>query len=191
MRRLALIGGAVVLAWLAWWVWLDPAPSPEPGSPVAGPGRPAADQTVAPPPPAPDLPPVSGMPRNSLPVAEPAPATPAAQLRLVRPADGARVSSPLTVEATLIGMRLVAAGVDEPNAGHLHVLVDTGPPAAAGPIPSDPHHVDWGSGEATGEIDLPPGRHTLQLLLGDGSHVPHRPPVLSERVSVIVEPTTR
>jgi hypothetical protein len=127
------------------------------------------------------------MPRNSLPIAPAPEAAAGASIQIVRPQDGATVSAPFTLDAKVVGMRLVPAGVDESNTGHLHVLVDASSALSSGPIPSDPQHIDFGSGESRGELDLPAGRHTLQLLLGDGSHVPHEPPVISEQISVTVE----
>ncbi|TDJ67424.1 MAG: DUF4399 domain-containing protein, partial [Proteobacteria bacterium] len=36
-------------------------------------------------------------------------------------------------------------------------------------------------------IELSPGEHTLQLLLGDFAHIPHVPPMVSERITIVVE----
>jgi hypothetical protein len=37
-------------------------------------------------------------------------------------------------------------------------------------------------------IELPPGTHTLQLLMGDAEHIPHDPPVMSRRITIQVRP---
>jgi hypothetical protein len=34
---------------------------------------------------------------------------------------------------------------------------------------------------------LPPGKHTLQLVLGDWSHLPFHPPVMSDVITVTVK----
>ena len=126
------------------------------------------------------------MPRNSLPVAPPPAAIAGARLELLSPTNGAAVISPFRVRARLRGMRLAPSGTVDPGAGHVHVLVDTELPILAAPITLDAHHLDFGSGEAEGEIELPAGRHRLQLLLGDGNHVPHSPPIASEPIEVVV-----
>ena len=43
-----------------------------------------------------------------------------------------------------------------------------------------------GFGQTEAQVTLPPGRHTLQLLLGDANHVPHDPPVMSAPITVTV-----
>jgi Domain of unknown function (DUF4399) len=78
------------------------------------------------------------------------------------------------------------AGTDFANTGHHHVLIDTALPPLDEPIPSDRSHQHFGAGQTETVIDLPPGRHTLQLLMGDGNHVPHNPPVLSKPIIIFV-----
>ena len=74
-----------------------------------------------------------------------------------------------------------------PNTGHHHLLVDTELPALDQPIPNDRNHLHFGAGETEARVELPPGKHTLQLLLGDHDHVPHDPPVKSKKISVTVK----
>jgi hypothetical protein len=74
-----------------------------------------------------------------------------------------------------------------PNTGHHHVLIDTDPPPQGEPIPNDRNHLHFGKGQTEARIELPPGRHTLQLMLGDEGHYPFDPPLLSERITVIVK----
>lgn len=77
-------------------------------------------------------------------------------------------------------------GVDRKGTGHHHVLIDTDIPALDKEIPNDRNHVHFGAGETEARIELPPGKHTLQLLMGDHNHVPHDPPVQSKKITVTV-----
>jgi len=52
---------------------------------------------------------------------------------------------------------------------------------------ADEHHVHFGDGSSSTEITLPPGEHTLQMLLGDHLHLPHNPPLVSEQITITVE----
>ena len=78
------------------------------------------------------------------------------------------------------------AGTDKPNTGHHHLLIDTALPPLDQPIPSDEKHLHFGLGQTETVIDLPPGTHTLQLLMGDGDHIPHNPPVMSKKITIHV-----
>ena len=110
-----------------------------------------------------------------------------AEVYIVEPADGATVSSPVTVVFGLKGMGVAPAGVEQDKTGHHHLLIDTGLPDLANPIPSDENHHHFGGGQTETTIELAPGSHTLQLLLGDWSHVPHDPPIASEQITIVVE----
>jgi hypothetical protein len=83
-------------------------------------------------------------------------------------------------------MGVAPAGSDRPNSGHHHLLIDTPLPPLNEPIPNDFNHLHFGAGQTEAEVTLAPGEHTLQLLLGDKDHVPHTPPVMSERIHVKV-----
>jgi hypothetical protein len=78
------------------------------------------------------------------------------------------------------------AGVDKASTGHHHLLIDVPLPPMDQPIPSDRNHLHFGLGQTETFIDLPPGRHTLQLLMGDANHVPHDPPVMSRQITILV-----
>jgi Domain of unknown function (DUF4399) len=54
------------------------------------------------------------------------------------------------------------------------------------PIPNDENHLHFGGGQTEVELTLPPGPHTQQLLLGDADHIPHTPPVYSDKIHVMV-----
>ena len=103
--------------------------------------------------------------------------------------DGQAVASPFLVQFGLSGMGIAPAGVEKPNTGHHHLLVDA---TLAGdqlkqPIPADDKHKHFGGGQTEAMVTLPPGRHTLQLVLGDWSHVPHAPRVMSDVITVTVQ----
>jgi hypothetical protein len=109
-----------------------------------------------------------------------------AKLYIISPVDGAAVENPITVRFGLRGMGVAPAGVATAATGHHHLLVDAELPDLDRPIPSDDRHRHFGGGQTEVSLELAPGTHTLQLLLGDQNHVPHDPPVLSRRITVIV-----
>lgn len=120
-----------------------------------------------------------GLPRT------PAPA--GAEAYIISPADGARVSSPVTVRFGLRGMGVAPAGVTTANTGHHHLLIDVDePPPDDMPLPATDHVRHFGGGQTETVLDLPPGRHRLQLVLGDALHIPHDPPVRSAVVTITV-----
>ena len=110
-----------------------------------------------------------------------------AEVYIISPKDGAKVSSPFVVEFGLKGMGVAPAGVKIENTGHHHLLIDTDAPAdLSAPLPSSDKVMHFGKGQTQTTLTLPPGKHTLQLLLGDNSHVPHNPPVISKKITVTV-----
>jgi hypothetical protein len=110
-----------------------------------------------------------------------------AALYIVLPKDGETVTSPVTVVFGLRGMGVAPAGVNTPNTGHHHLLVDVPLPPENAAIPADAKHVHFGGGQTETSLTLPPGPHTLQLVLGDANHVPHVPPVISPKVTITVK----
>ena len=110
-----------------------------------------------------------------------------AKVFFIEPADGATVTNPVTVKFGIEGMEVAPAGTEKPNAGHHHVLVDTALEDYDAPIPSDDRHKHFGKGQTETQIELTPGEHTLQLILGDQNHIPHDPVVESESITVTVE----
>jgi len=103
------------------------------------------------------------------------------------PNDGQVVTAnkPFRVWFGLRYMGVAPKGVKYPNTGHHHLLIDTDLPPMDQEIPSDRNHLHFGAGETETMIQLPPGKHTLQLLMGDDMHVPHNPPVYSKKITVI------
>lgn len=109
------------------------------------------------------------------------------RLYFITPEDGAVLESPVKVKFGLRGMGVAPAGVDVDNTGHHHLLVDTDLPSLDKPIPSDENHIHFGGGQTETALELEPGRHTLQLLLGDHTHVPHDPPIASKKITITVK----
>lgn len=102
---------------------------------------------------------------------------------IISPKDGETVSSPVTVQFGLSGIGVAPAGVQREHTGHHHLLINVQElPDMNKPIPADDQHRHFGGGQTEVSIELPPGEHRLQLLLGDHSHIPHDPPVLSEPI---------
>ncbi len=83
-------------------------------------------------------------------------------------------------------MGVAPAGTKQPKTGHHHLLINTSLKKMNAPIPKDDKHVHFGGGQTETEITLPPGKHRLQLVLGDAGHVPHNPPVMSEAITIEV-----
>ncbi|NNE05298.1 MAG: DUF4399 domain-containing protein [Xanthomonadales bacterium] len=111
-----------------------------------------------------------------------------ARLYFISPQDGETVSSPLTVRFGLDGMGVAPAGVLREGTGHHHLLIDqqTLPPLDS-PLPSTDQIRHFGGGQTETELQLGPGNHTLQLILGNHAHVPHDPPVISRRITITVK----
>lgn len=120
-----------------------------------------------------------------------APRTPApegAKVYFIAPQDGATVDKTFTVKFGLKGMGVAPAGSEAPATGHHHLLVDVAElPALDKPLPASDNVRHFGKGQTETEVTLPPGKHTLQLLVGDKNHVPFDPPVISEKITVNVK----
>jgi len=110
-----------------------------------------------------------------------------AQVYIISPKDGAKVSSPVTVQFGLKAMGIAPAGVKIENTGHHHLLIDSDAPTdLSQPLPASEKVVHFGKGQTETTVKLTPGKHTLQLLLGDSTHVPHNPPVISKKITITV-----
>jgi hypothetical protein len=111
-----------------------------------------------------------------------------AEAYIISPVNGAKVKSPFVVRFGLKGMGIAPAGVKFDNTGHHHLLIDTDAPAnLSAPLPASDKVVHFGKGQTETTLTLAPGKHTLQLLLGDMNHIPHNPPVMSKKITVTVE----
>ena len=117
------------------------------------------------------------------------PAPEGAKVYFINLKSGDKVESPVTVLFGLEGMGVAPAGTEKEKTGHHHLIINE---KIEGdelnePIPSDDKHRHFGGGQTQTTVELPPGEHTLQLVLGDWSHIPHNPPVMSERITITVE----
>ncbi len=110
-----------------------------------------------------------------------------AKVMILEPADGATVKSPVTVKFGVEGMEVVPAGTDKPNSGHHHLFIDSKLEDASAPVPSDATHIHYGKGQTEAQVELAPGKHTLQDVFADKNHIPHNPPVVSDVVTITVE----
>lgn len=112
-----------------------------------------------------------------------------AKVYIINLKDGDTVTSPFLVQFGLSGMGVAPAGVEKSNTGHHHLLIDTKLTSEQmkAPMPSDAQHKHFGGGQTEATITLPKGKHTLQLVLGDWSHVPHSPPVMSQTIAITVQ----
>lgn len=115
------------------------------------------------------------------------PSKPGTKLYFLAPQDGETITGKVRVVMGLDGMGVAPALVEWPNTGHHHILInrDLGDPTVA--LDKDDQTVHLGGGQTETTLDLPPGTHTLQLVLGDHGHVPHNPPVLSEKITITVK----
>ena len=115
------------------------------------------------------------------------PAPAGTELYIISPADGAMVDNPVVVRFGLKGMGVAPAGVERKDTGHHHLLIDTAVPDLTKPIPADEKHRHFGGGQTEVSLQLSPGMHTLQLLLGDQNHLPHESALLSKRITVTIK----
>ena len=124
--------------------------------------------------------PAAALPRTAAPAG--------AVVYFVSPTNNATVKSPFTVQFGLRGMGVAPAGATNPNTGHHHLIIDADTPPDNWPIANDEKHRHFGGGQTEVELTLPPGQHTLQLVLGDALHIPHQPPIRSEKITITVAP---
>ena len=120
----------------------------------------------------------SGIPRSDSPEG--------ARVYFISPQAGQTVSSPVTVRFGLSQMGVAPAGVSKDATGHHHLILDAELPPVALPIPATDHYRHFGLGQTEVDLELTTGEHTLQLLVGDHNHIPHDPPVVSERITITV-----
>ena len=108
-----------------------------------------------------------------------------AEVYIITPKNGQSLTSPFVVKFGLSGMGVAPAGVEYPDTGHHHLIINAPSPNENKAISKKQLHLHKGQTEIT--IKLTPGKHTLQAVLGDYSHIPHDPPVMSEVITVTVE----
>ena len=101
--------------------------------------------------------------------------------------DGDVVENPVFIQFGLSGKGVAPAGVDKENTGHHHLLIDVGAIDFSMPIPSSKNHLHFGGGQTETSIELTPGEHELQLVLGNLYHVAHSPPITSKKIKILVK----
>ena len=112
-------------------------------------------------------------------------ANPDAKVFIITPKNGDTVSSPVTVKFGLEGMKVSPAGTGPANSGHHHLIVDGDLPALDKPMGGEVKH--FGKGQTETSLELAPGKHTLQLIMGDKTHTPHKKPIYSEQITITVK----
>ena len=113
-----------------------------------------------------------------------------AKVFFVEPKNGAEISGPVKVVMGAQGIDIAPAGTDKPNTGHHHILIDTDVPTGEGalaPLPADDNIKHFGKGQTETTLTLAPGEHTLQLVVGDGNHIPYNPALASEKITITVK----
>src|SRR5258707_6979646 len=123
---------------------------------------------------------------NSVAAQTPSPA--GGKVYIINLKDGTKIKSPFLVQFGLAGMGVAPAGVEKPNTGHHHLLIDTSLTVdqMKGAIPADDTHKHFGDGQTETMVTLPQGKDTFQLELAYCSEVPHAPPVMSKPITVSV-----
>ena len=110
-----------------------------------------------------------------------------ARAYIIEPSDGETLPETFTVKFGLSEMELAPAGTDKANTGHHHLLIDRPEFELTASLPSTDRIRHFGKAQTETELTLPPGEHTLQLILGNYAHVPHDKPVMSEQITVTVK----
>ena len=115
------------------------------------------------------------------------PAPQGAAVYIVWPRDGSVIKDgKFWVRMGLSGAGIAPAGIDKPNTGHHHLLIDVDPPPLDEEIPNDKNHLHFGAGQTEARIELPPGKHTLQLLFADANHLSFDPPIMSKKITITI-----
>ncbi len=109
-----------------------------------------------------------------------------AAVYIISPVDGAVVSGNVSVIFGLKGMGVAPAGTDKANTGHHLLLIDGKMLPEKGKVMGK-NVKHFGGGQTETVLKLSKGTHTLQLVLGDKSHVPHNPMVASKKITITVK----
>ncbi len=119
---------------------------------------------------------------------ERSPSPPGASVGFRELKDGDVVPKSLRVKFEVTGMKVRKAGNPQENSGHYHLLVDERKlPPLDKPLPHREGIYHFDKAEKSAVVNMPPGEHTLQLIFADYRHVPHDPPLMSPKITVIVE----
>lgn len=114
-------------------------------------------------------------------------ATQGAKAYFIEPQDGAEVSGPVRIVFGLSAMGVAPAGVNQAGTGHHHIFINDPAVDFTQPLPASDQVKHFGGGQTETTLELKPGKHTLQLVLGDWKHQPHNPPVMSDRITITVK----
>ena len=112
---------------------------------------------------------------------------PAAAVYFITPKNDDIVSGEVVVKFGLQNFGVSPAGLNVNGTGHHHLIIDADLPNLTQPIQADKNHVHFGKGQTEVKLELEPGLHTLQLLLGDYRHIPHNPPIYSNKIQIVVK----
>lgn len=110
-----------------------------------------------------------------------------AKVEIISPANGDTISGPVVVKFGLVGMGVAPAGNEIKNTGHHHLIIDAPLPDMQFAVPKDANYRHFGGGQTQVTLTLEPGQHTLQLLVADYRHIPHDPPIMSEKITITVK----
>jgi hypothetical protein len=113
-----------------------------------------------------------------------------AKVYFVEPKNDAEIQGPVKVVMGVTGVEIAPAGTDKPGTGHHHILIDTDLPKgeqAQYPLPADEHVKHFGKGQTEAVLTLAPGKHTLQLVVGDANHIPYDPALASKKITITVK----
>ena len=114
-------------------------------------------------------------------------ATPGSSLYFVNLKNGETVASPVLIQFGLRAMGVAPAGIEKAGTGHHHLLIDVSELDVNAPIAVSDQLRHFGLGQTEVTLEMKPGLHTLQLLMGDQNHIPHHPVVMSERITIMVK----
>ena len=106
----------------------------------------------------------------------------------IKPSNGDVVDKTFEVVFGISGMTLAPAGTYDSGTGHHHLIIDAPLPDLSMPVPANTQYLHFGKGQDKTMITLEPGNHKLQMILGDGNHIPHSPPIYSEIIEIEVKP---
>jgi hypothetical protein len=110
-----------------------------------------------------------------------APAVPPQSVFFVSPPDGATVGTTFRVQFGVRNLTVKPAleDIENPNAGHHHLLINMDSLPAGQGIPFTDQHIHFGKGQTDAEVKLPPGRYKLTMQFANGAHVSYGPRLAS------------
>ena len=78
-------------------------------------------------------------------------------------------------------------GDEHDHGAHLHLIVDSPLPKEGTTVPMDEKHIHLMNGEQTTVLNLAPGKHTLQLIMGGEDHVIRDHAPRSKMITITVQ----